>query len=203
MNKTALLWLRRNLERRGYRVACYGYRSLSANLSDVAHGLARFANSLGVDKIHLVGHSMGGMVILQMLEEAPRSDVGRIVLLGTPYQDSHPARELLKTRFGPWLVGKGLAQWLKKDKSKLIDGYEIGVVAGNRNMGLGQFIAKLPLPNDGTVAVKETQIPGMRDFIVLPITHTGMLFSPKVADQVCAFLKNGQFNQSAPMGSDS
>ena len=69
-------------------VACYSYHSRSANLAEAARGLTRFLNAVAAETIHLVGRSMGGLVILQMLNDTPRSDIGRIVLLGTPYRDS-------------------------------------------------------------------------------------------------------------------
>ena len=173
----------------------YSYRSRSATLSDAARGLAQLVSTVEADQVHLVGHSMGGMIILQMLEEFPQSQVGRIVLMGTPYRDNCPARTLLKSEIGRWFLGIGIPQWLRKDKSKMILSYELGVIAGCRGFGLGQMLARLPVPNDGTVPVKETQIPGMRDCIVLPVTHTGMLVSSRVASQICMFLKNGRFNQ--------
>ncbi len=46
---------------------------------------------------------------------------------------------------------------------------------------------------DGMVTVQETQIQGLRDHIVLPVSHTGMLISSRVARQAVSFLKTGQF----------
>ena len=48
-------------------------------------------------------------------------------------------------------------------------------------------------PNDGVVAVSETEFPEMRDHIVLDVNHTGMLLSRTVAQQVCAFLGRRAF----------
>ena len=197
MTKAALSFQRRYLQRHGYEVALYSYPSRRATLSDAARGLAQLVSAQRADQIHLVGHSMGGMVILQMLEEFPLDRIGRIVLMGTPYRDSAPARALIKSEIGRWFLGVGIPQWLKKDKSKTIMSYELGVIAGCCGFGLGQMLARLPVPHDGTVAVKETQIPDMRDSIVLPVTHTGMLVSSKVASQVYAFLETGRFNQLA------
>lgn len=196
MTKTALMWHVGYLRRRGFSVERYSYRSRTATLSDAAQGLAQMISMQKTDCVHLVGHSMGGLVILQMLEEFPSPRIGRVVLMGTPYRDSLPARVLDKFPAGRWYLGKVLPQWLQKDKSKLVSKYEIGVIAGSRNVGLGRIIARLPLPNDGTVAVRETQIPGMRDSILLPVSHTGMLMSAKVAKQVCAFLERGRFDQA-------
>jgi hypothetical protein len=71
--------------------------------------------------------------------------------------------------------------------------YEIGVIAGSRSLGAGRLIARLPEPNDGVVTVEETRIPNARDEIVLNVSHSEMLVSPKVARQACSFFRQGHF----------
>ena len=56
------------------------------------------------------------------------------------------------------------------------------------------MVPGLPRPNDGTVAVDETQVPDQTDTITLPVTHTGLLFSAGVARQVVRFLATGRFS---------
>ena len=70
---------------------------------------------------------------------------------------------------------------------------EIGVIAGDVPVGLGQVVAKLSGPNDGVVQVNETHVPGERAFRVLRVSHTGMLVSAQVAKLTAAFLRNGRF----------
>ena len=45
------------------------------------------------------------------------------------------------------------------------------------------------------VSVEETRITGAKDSIELHLAHTTMLFSEKLADQVSAFLQEGQFKR--------
>jgi hypothetical protein len=47
--------------------------------------------------------------------------------------------------------------------------------------------------NDGTVAVSETRLPGAKAHIVLPVSHSGMLLSARVAHEVGQFLELGHF----------
>jgi hypothetical protein len=47
--------------------------------------------------------------------------------------------------------------------------------------------------NDGTVAVSETKLPGAKAHIVLPVSHTGMLLSARVAFETGQFLELGHF----------
>ena len=68
------------------------------------------------------------------------------------------------------------------------------MIAGTRGVGLGRLVAPdLPQPNDGAVAVSETQLAAARDRLELPVSHTGMLFSRQVSRQVRAFLRYGRF----------
>ena len=70
---------------------------------------------------------------------------------------------------------------------------DIGIIAGNVPVGFGRFVAGFDEPNDGTVAVSETRMPGARDHLVMPVSHVGMLISQNVIDQTAAFLKRGEF----------
>jgi hypothetical protein len=68
------------------------------------------------------------------------------------------------------------------------------VIAGSRPWGLGHLVLRLPGTNDGVVRLEETEVAGMRDRIVLPVSHSGMLVSARVARQVTAFLERGAFD---------
>lgn len=50
--------------------------------------------------------------------------------------------------------------------------------------------------NDGTVFVHETKLIGAADHLVLPASHTGLLWYPPVAQQVDYFLRQGKFLHS-------
>ena len=70
---------------------------------------------------------------------------------------------------------------------------EVGVIAGTLSVGLGAIIDNLPSPNDGTVAVEETRLPGIKDHLEVSVTHTGLLVSPVVVSQTAYFLRHGEF----------
>ena len=58
---------------------------------------------------------------------------------------------------------------------------------------LGRLTGRFGEANDGTVAVAETRLDGIKDHIVLPVSHSGMMLSSTVADQAAAFLQRGAF----------
>lgn len=192
------------LQRRGYRVLRFGYPSMRATLSQNAQRLHRFIAASGAADIHLVGHSLGGLVILEMLAQRPDPRLRRAVLLGTPCVDSHSARRLRGLGMSA-LLGRSLGEWLSRassiDASSCFCGttaaprsaVEIGVLAGTRSVGLGRVIPGLPRPNDGVVAVAETRLPGAADFITLPVAHAEMLASRRCVAQSASFLETGRF----------
>jgi hypothetical protein len=96
------------------------------------------------------------------------------------------------------MLGRGIGELAELKKHALFDGRDIGVVAGNYPFGLGRIFAwNLPMPNDGAVTVAETQVAAACDRIELPVTHTGMLISRRVAFQTAAFLRDGRFDHGA------
>lgn len=193
MRGWVLAWMGMWLRRCGYAPHLFSYPSRSATLLENAASLARFAASLPAARVHFVGHSLGGLVILKMLELHPDLRAGRIVLLGSPYGGNRAALALAGSAAGRWLLGPCLLQWLALARPDVGNRHELGVLAGCRSLGLGRLIVPLAQPNDGVVAVAETGVPGMKDQTILPVSHSGMMLSRQVARQVCAFLKNGCF----------
>lgn len=186
--------MRRRIGRGGYHVQSYSYPSMRLTLSGNAGRLARFCRSLNAPRLHLIGHSMGGVVILRMLEGAADLNIGRIVLAGTPFADSYAAHRMARLPGGLAALGRSMPEWLESARPDDLGRYEIGVIAGSLGIGLGRLIAPdLPRPNDGVVTVAETRVPAARDHIVLNVSHTAMLFSPAVARQAREFLKHGAF----------
>lgn len=190
-------WLERRIERCGYRTANYSYPSVRLALAENVERLHRYCETLRSARLHLVGHSMGGVLIARLLLTHPRFAVGRVVLTGVPYADSFAARRMARVPIGEAVLGRTITEWLASDRTRDLDGYEVGVIAGSGGIGLGRLVAPdLPGPNDGVVMVEETRVPGMRDHVVLPVNHSEMLLSPAVARQICAFLRDGCFERA-------
>lgn len=195
-----VLWpAQRRLEGAGYAVRRFAYRSwrrgLDANVAALARCLAALPATPATG-IHLVGHSLGGLLILQLLARGAGGRIGRAVLLGSPVLGSHGAERLLASRCGALLAGRTLADWRAAPRPALPRGIEIGVIAGTRGVGLGRLLGGLAQPNDGAVALAETRLPEAADFIALDVSHSGMLVSAACADQVASFLESGRFDHA-------
>ena len=98
-----------------------------------------------------------------------------------------------------WL-GRVLPQWLARPMPEVDPAFDIGVIAGNRPIGVGRILTDMPGPNDGMVTVSETRWPGARDHIVLPVTHMQMLWSRACLIQTLHFLDTGRFLRGGVRG---
>lgn len=182
------------LRRMGFETMCFSYPSVRLTVTENAHRLAHFARALAAPAVNFVGHSLGGLVILRMLERESALPPGRVVLLGSPYGGTFAGSALCASPLGARMVGRGIHEWLETPRPESFPGREIGVLAGTQSLGLGRvFAPALPVPNDGAVTVAETRLAAASDQIELPVTHTGMLLSRRVARQVGAFLRDGRF----------
>jgi len=201
LHGSAMLLMARRIGRCGYRARSYSYPTVRLGLTENADRLVRYCNDLPAGKVHFVAHSMGGAVALKAAGSLSPARRGRIVLLGTPFRDTYSGRRLCEWPGGGAILGRCMGQWLTDPRSEPFDVCEVGVLAGTGRVGLGRLFAPdLPKPNDGVVSVEETRVPGMRDHLVLPVSHTVMLVSREVAHQACAFLREGKFDRSRTLG---
>ena len=187
-------FLRHRLEaEHGFRTEVYQYPSVSGSLGETVEGLRRFVRH-HVGGVHLLGHSLGGMVVLHMLNTMQDVPPGRAVLLAPPARGCAAADGFLQFPWGAAALGASMREVLETEASLEAADREVGVIAGNLPLGLGRLFGSLDSEHDGTVQVKETRVPGIADHVVLPVTHTGMLFAPSVADQAGAFFRTGRFS---------
>jgi len=197
MNGADGLILRRRIVRDlGMKTHAFRYRSLSGSITDAAGRLAELARSLAGERVHFIGHSLGGLVIYRALEQYPDLPPGRVVFLGTPAVASRAAQGVTeRLRWSSKLLGGCVAQELLAERSRRWQlPRELGIVAGTRRVGLGQFFTQLDGDNDGTVSVSEARLPGAKDFLTQPVSHMGLVLSAKVAREAGVFLRDGRFS---------
>lgn len=193
-----MLPLARRLAVCGFRCARFGYASMRASLDENARRLGEFIAGLGTSQVHLVGHSLGGVLALYATAVLQLHHVRRIVLIGSPYAGSHAARRLARWSIGRRLLGCTVPDWLGCAKPPVPQGVEVGVVAGTVGIGLGALVVPdLPRPHDGVVSLVETAVPGAAADVCVGVNHSAMLVSAQVARCVCLFLRHGRFQDSA------
>lgn len=181
------------LARRGYDVRYFSYPSVRCDLTENAARLNRYLQRIEAPAIHLVGHSLGGILIRALFRFHPQQRPGRVVTLGSPHGGSRVARRKIVSPAWRIVMGRGVAQMLEGLDWPLPD-REFGVISGRRPFGLGRFSGeRLDAPNDGLLAEPETVLPGAADYLALDVSHSGMLFSRAAAQAVAAFLESGRF----------
>jgi len=188
--------LARKLQAAGFTVRRFAYASTAGQIDKHSRELAEFARQSLSQHVHFVGHSLGGLVTLHMLNENTDLPPGRVVLMGSPLDGSIVARRSARIPGGAKLLGQVQAA-LEQGYGRLPPGRETGMIAGTRAIGLGSLVGGAGKPGDGTVAVAETRTPGLKDHLLLPVNHTGMLYSSEVARQVACFLQTGSFDWPA------
>lgn len=150
--------------------------------------------------IHVVGHSMGGLVALDMIARGLLPPVKRLVMIGTPVQGSQVADlleniGLYKYVFGPAGQQLTTAYRAKKNVPALKD-IEVGVIAGTSAWDYPFFLHVMNKtgPHDGLVSVESTKFPQMKDHICLPHPHSTIIEG--AFHQVLAFLRGGAFDHT-------
>jgi pimeloyl-ACP methyl ester carboxylesterase len=191
----SLRLLARRLRQAGFEPRRFHYRTTRADLDGHARDLRQFVGAVDSPVLHFVAHSLGGLVTLRMLAEQNGLPEGRVVLLGSPLGGSLAARKAAALPGAARLFGEVRAA-LESGFDRLAPGRETGMIAGSRSIGLGLLVGGIGGSGDGTVAVDETRAVDLREHRVMPVTHTGMLFSKDVAREVEQFLLTGSFKRS-------
>lgn len=196
MNGMEMALVRRRLQRRhGFPTTQFSYHTVTEGMAENTRRLSRFIDQLPADTVHLVGHSLGGVLAMQMLKRFPTDKVGRVVCLGSPLVDSIAARHLDRRAWGHKILGKTMRDAVLENPLRTADAsHEVGVIGGTLGLGLGLFVARLEAPHDGVVTQKETELPGLTDHLMLSVDHFGLILSRRVVDQTAHFLCHGRFD---------
>ena len=186
-NRLVMAPLARNLAPHYARVINWGYPSIWHRIERNAENLAALLGRLhlddAVDRIHLVTHSMGGIVTRCALQAGVPKKLGQVVMIAPPNQGSHVAKAL-----APWLGGvcPPLVQLADQADSFVLrlpawHGIPLGVIAASR---------------DFMVREANTRMAAVHDHIRLPGMHSSVLWRRVTADQVRHFLLHRRFNHT-------
>ena len=199
---TSMNKMQRELEDAGFLTANIDYPSRDytvEELADIAvpEGLKACHASDGIEKIHFVTHSLGGILVRQYLSTNEIAELGRVVMMGPPNQGSAAVDELIGVPGFDWLNGPAGRQLGKGEDSVPLRlgpaDFELGVIAGNRTID-PVTSAVLENPDDGRVSVDDTRLDGMTDFVVVEHSHAFMMRMRRPIELTIEFLRSGQFS---------
>ncbi len=192
--------LESRLAGQGYQVVNDGYPSTRKPVEKIASKylgpMVSKCKAAGAKKIHIVTHSLGGIVTRQYLQDHTLPKGSRIVMISPPNQGSELADALRHLWLYKWLNGPA-GQALGTEPESLPNSLkpldaEIGIITGNRSFN-PLFSWLIPGEDDGKVSVERAKLAEMTDFLVVSSSHTFIMRHPDVLDQVVCFLENGKF----------
>ena len=184
----------------GYKIINVGYPSRKYNIETLAlNAIApalKQCTSKDIIKIHFLTHSMGGILIRYYLSTQLIDKLGRVVMLAPPNQGSEVVDKLTGWPVFNVINGPAGLQ-MGTDKNSLPNmlgpvNFPTGIIAGDKTVNplLSQLF---PDTNDGKVSVRRAQVQGMKDFIVMPYSHTFIMQRETVIEQALHFIQQGNF----------
>ena len=193
MPAAAMTLLAARLGRHGYATRVFSYRGRIPFEANVER-FARFSReTLAGRAAHFIGHSLGGVLILEMLARHPEIPTASAVLIGAPVRGCYAGRRLGRARLGRWMMGACGPLWEERPAAWKCSA-PLGVIAGTLGVGLGRALGALPGLNDGVVRVTETAVDGMSAQVLVPVGHSALIASRRVAHLLERFLAEGRFD---------
>ena len=200
MTGLEMRWLGNRLRACGFTPHYYHYTSLSLTPTEGAAELNTYIRDLRCRRVHILAHSLGGIVTLHLFRDFPDQPPGRVLLLGSPVLGSGVARVVATSSWMRPFLGRNAEGGLTDPAPAWSGGRDIGTIAGTDGLGVGKLLGGLSEENDGTVSVVETRLAGVTDSCLLDVSHMGMLLSSRVADKACSFLHHGRFDPGRGQG---
>ena len=181
-----------SLRRAGYRTLNVGYSSQGPDIAALAAGVADAVRAetarAPAPAVHFVGHSLGGVISRTVLAADPPPAPGRLVLLASPVAGAASADRwawVLRWTLPPIAELRTDAPFRP---GALPERTEVAVITGDA---------------DGKVSPGEACLPGAATRVI-PSGHTAIMWRPRTARLVKAFLASGElpgaFACDAPAG---
>jgi pimeloyl-ACP methyl ester carboxylesterase len=192
--------MRRALEKSGYLAVGFDYPSTRISIQAAAGYLAQVLESLdGIDEIHVIAHSMGGLVTRALLTERKEPRLKRIVMMGVPNRGAQMANLLRRNAafravFGP--AGQELVTDVEGTIPKLATpSCEFAIIAGGRGSARG-YNPLIPGDDDMIVTVDSARLPGASDFLMVRALHTMIFAHAEVIAATVRFLQTGRLRET-------
>ncbi len=180
--------LAKRLGKQGFSGALYDYPTRIRTVSEHGKDLAEILEKMPEHKIHVITHSMGGLIFRSAIAQKPElaKKIGRAVLLAPPNRGSAVASWYCRNLFFAPNIIHPLRDMREESDAWIhhlypIPEIEFGVVGALR---------------DQCVAMSNTHLPTERDHITVDSSHTRMLFLPETAHYCKQFLKTGHFSEN-------
>lgn len=167
-SRACWLWMKWRLRRRGfasiYALSLPPWKDVELLTERLAKKVDELRHRTGIEKVHLVGHSMGGMIVRNYLQiRGGEKKVAACVLLGTPNHGSKLAPFALSPLGKLLMPGSDFLRRLN----------EAPVPAGARVVSIYSRHENVVLP------FQNARLEGAADLELAGMGHTSLLFHPR------------------------
>ncbi len=175
------------------------YPSTQKPIDEFATQLQSVIHSLeGIEEIHLVAHSLGGLVVRKWCQDYSDPRVRRLVMIGTPNSGAELADMLQRNWLFRGLFGPS-GQQLQANPNGYIrqlpsPTMEFAVIAGSKGKPDG-FNPLIPGDDDGIVTLKSALLPGAVDSMTVRGLHSFLPWHPEVIQATRCYLKTGALRE--------
>ena len=184
MSRWTFFSIANDLKKQGYKVYRFGWRTTAKPFEFNKQKLQAFVNSRSEETVHMVVHSMGGILTMRTLPNIRKQ--GKLVMLGSPINGSQAAKAMSQKKWGAWLLNHAIEPL----SNGVIEPKVLRYSCTSNSIGISKLVTKLPEPNDGTVALVETQAPWINHHSTENTNHFRMLFHKNVKIKIKQFLSD-------------
>jgi triacylglycerol lipase len=194
--RLSMMILSRRFRSAGYQTVNFPYNQTIDSLDEISDQLIGFiGKKVKTTNYHLVGHSLGNVIIRNAFRKEYPAGLGKIVMLAPPNQPAHLAKLLKKNLIYLWITGDSGKKLSEEAfyRDLPVPTVRFGIIAGDKGQSL-----TFSEPNDGMVSIESTKLDGMADWLLLHHGHTFIMNCRDTFEQCRRFIERGSFKQSEP-----
>lgn len=182
-NAGAWISFRRRFHAKGYATACFSYASWGTDLEEITRELQEYLREMAERNpgrnIHLIGHSLGGLLLRASLGgmDVPKN-VRSLITLGTPFGGS---------KLAPFAL-HSLGRYLHYNGEAIRRLAALPHPAHVRALALRSPADYMVLPGDAL----RCAVPGWREKETAPVGHVAMLYAGSVFEETEQWIRTTQ-----------
>lgn len=204
--------LARRLRAIGYKVSVFSRHYPSYGGIKAAHDLREHLQAIESDKLHLVAHSFGGIVLLHLFDRLAESPdpadsellnrIASSTFIASPLAGAQLAEKLLAGRAGLFwkhVLGKSLHTGLLGNAAGLDIPANSAFITGEKKSVFSKLLSNDVATGDGLVRLVETRVVEQPAdaHVSLPLSHAGLLFSKRCVALIDQFIRADGNRKSA------
>ena len=188
MGRWSFFSIAKFLRKHGFKVYLFGYKTSNSPFDFNKHKLQAFVNSRNEATVHLVVHSMGGILSMRSMPNIRKE--GKLIMLGSPINGSQAAKAMSEKKWTSWMLRHATEPLINGVKNPKVLRNSMMVAGTHSGLRIARIVTKLPKPNDGTVALLETQADWIDFHTTENSNHFFLLTNKNVKVKIIDFLSN-------------